>query len=60
MFEIFYQDNNADGIQKSLEQIKLKIDPKTPYSSFAVKYIYRKISGKPYEAIIKKLLESYT
>lgn len=60
MFEIFYQDNNANGIQKSLEQIKLKIDPKTPYSSFAVKYIYRKISGKPYEAIIKKLLESYT
>lgn len=60
MFEIFYQDNNANGIQKSLEQIKLKIDPKTPYSSFAVKYIYRKIRGKPYEAIIKKLLESYT
>lgn len=58
IFEIFYQDNNADGIQKSFEQIKLIIDPQTPYSSFAVKYIYRKISGKPYEKTIIKLIES--
>lgn len=60
IFEIFYRINNDEGIKKSLEQIKLIIDPKTPYSSFAVKYIYRKISGKPYETIIKKLLKSYT
>ena len=55
-----YNSGNTESFKNDFEDIMEIVSPDTPYSSFALKYIYRKISGKPYETIIKKLLKSYT
>lgn len=55
LFEcIYYQ--SPDRLELSLPQIADLTDEKTPYSSFARKYLLGKIEGKPYEEIIKKLI----
>lgn len=59
-FEIHYNKFDSDEMEFDIKQIKDLIDSKRPYSSFAKKYIYRKISGKPYKAILNNLLESNT
>ena len=54
-FEMIYE-LAPDKMHSSIQQICLLIDPKTPYSSFARKYIDLKIVGKPYETVIRKFI----
>lgn len=51
LFEIIY-DSNPDNLAKPLQQLGKLVDEKSPYSSFARKYIKNKIEGKPYATIL--------
>ena len=56
LFECIYSIC-PDNLELSLAQIADLTDDRSPYSSFARKYLIFRISGKPYEPIIKKLIE---
>lgn len=51
LFEMAYE-LAPDKMGTSILQICELVDPKTPYSSFAKRYIQLKIQDKPYEAVI--------
>lgn len=55
LFEMAYEFS-PDKMGASISQICELVDPQTPYSSFAKRYIQLKIQDKPYEDVIKKLL----
>ena len=55
LFELIYE-RMPDKLETSLAQIKDLTDDKTPYSSFAKKYIKRKIEGKPFAAVLSIFL----
>lgn len=57
-FEKHYYDKKYNEFEDDFNDIKELILPDTPYSSFALKCIYRKISGKPYEYLVEKIIES--
>lgn len=53
-FESLYYRKNLETADVS--QLVDLIDERTPFSSFARKYLLIKIEGKPYEKILKKLI----
>lgn len=57
LFEMAYE-SSPDNMGTSILQICELVDPQTPYSSFAKRYIQLKIQDKPYENVIKKAIES--
>jgi len=57
LFEMAYE-LAPDKMVSSISQICELIDPQTPYSSFAKRYIQLKIQDKPYEDVIRKAIHS--
>ena len=55
LFEFMYTQH-PNEMKLSLIQICNLVDPKTPYSSFAKRYLYDKIQDKPYEEVLAKIL----
>ena len=55
LFEMAYE-LAPDKMASSISQICELIDPQTPYSSFAKRYIQLKIQEKPYKEVIQKIL----
>ena len=55
LFEIVYEFA-PDKLEPSLTQIKKLTDNRTPYSSFAKKYIKNRIEDKPYAAVLATVL----
>lgn len=55
LFEMAYE-LSPDKMGASISQICELVDPQSPYSSFAKRYIQLKIQDKPYEVVIKTLL----
>lgn len=51
LLEMVYE-SNPEKLEIPLSQLKDLTDDQTPYSSFARKYIKRKIEGKPYETAL--------
>lgn len=56
-FELIYE-LAPDRMEGPISQICKLIDDRTPYSSFARRYIEFKIQGKPYESVILELLQT--
>lgn len=57
LFEMAYE-SSPDKMGASISQICELVDPQTPYSSFAKRYIQLKIQDKPYEDVIRKAIHS--
>lgn len=57
LFEMAYE-SNPNNMVAAISQICDLVDPQTPYSSFAKRYIQLKIQGKPYEDVIQKAIHS--
>lgn len=57
-YEKHYNKMDLEEMKDDIEQMKNAIEPIPPYFSFALKYIYRKINGKPYESFIRGLLKN--
>ena len=55
LFEMAYE-SNPNNMAASISQICDLVDPETPYSSFAKRYIQLKIQDKPYKDVIQKIL----
>lgn len=55
LFEMAYE-SSPDKMGASISQICDLVDPLTPYSSFAKRYIQLKIQDKPYRDVILKVL----
>ena len=55
LFEILYE-LSPDRLGTSISQIRGLVDPQTPYSSFAKRYIELKIQDKPYKDVILRML----
>lgn len=55
LFEMAYE-LAPDKMAFSISQICELVDPQTPYSSFAKRYIENKIQDKPYEDVIRKVI----
>ena len=55
LFELVYE-SAPDKLEPSLIQIKRLTDNRTPYSSFAKKYIKSRIEDKPYAAVLATVL----
>lgn len=55
IFEIMYTEY-PEKMEHSLIQICNLVDSQTPYSSFARRYIERKIKDKPYKDVLLKIL----
>lgn len=55
LFEMAYE-SNPNNMVASISQICDLVDPQTPYSSFAKRYIQLKIQDKPYKDVIQKIL----
>lgn len=54
IFEIVYE-SAPEKMEPALTQICLLVDHKSPYSSFARRYIAEKIEGKPFESVIRSI-----
>lgn len=57
LFEMAYE-STPDNMVASISQICDLVDPQTPYSSFARRYIENKIQDKPYKDVIILALNS--
>ena len=57
-FEKHYNKKDWDEMAEDMKQMKISVEPIPPYFSFALKYINMKISGKPYERVIRGLLQN--
>ncbi len=55
-FQRDYEKADEKHMEDSLEDIRDLVDPRTPYSSFARKYIRLNIKEKPYEPLFLELL----